>query len=299
MTALGIGLPYYQDLPSDLYHGGVIDFVEITPEILCRERRGGMLDLLPDRLAQAKETCGALPIVVHGVELSIGSAHGCNTAYLDLLDRFQGCWPFLWHSEHLGFQTIPGQDAHSLNTGVPLPLPATVEAAELVADRSIAISRRYGVPFLLENAAHYLLELPCDPEIGDEIGLMNAIIDRADCHQLLDLHNVWCNAVNHRHDPFAALDRMRLDRVAEIHVAGGSWHDGFWMDAHDSRVPEPVWELLEYTLARAPNVGGVLFEVLEEHLPRLGADAIVEELGRARAIWQRCRPPAWIELPCH
>jgi uncharacterized protein (UPF0276 family) len=299
LTALGIGLPYYQDLPSDLYHGGVVDFVEITPEILCRERRGGMLDLLPDKLTQARKTCGALPMVVHGVELSIGSAHGCNTAYLELLDQFQACWPFLWHSEHLGFQTIPGQDAHSLNTGVPLPLPATVEAAELVADRSIAIISRYGVPFLLENPAHYLTDLPHDPEIGDDIGLLNAIVDRADCHQLLDLHNVWCNAVNHRHDPFMALDRMRLHRVVEIHVAGGSWHDGFWMDAHDSRVPEPVWELLEYTLTRAPNVSGILFEVLEEHLPRLGADAIVEELDRARAIWQRCRRPACVEPPCH
>jgi len=248
LTALGVGLPYFQDLPPDLYRGGAVDFVEVTPEVLCRERRGGALDLLPDKLASAKEACGALPIVVHGVELSIGSAHGWNAAYLDLLDRFQACWPFRWHSEHLGFQTIPGADAHSLNTGVPLPLPATIEAAELVAERSAAIARRYGVPFLLENAAHYLLELPSDPEIGDDVGLMNAILDRGGCLQLLDLHNVWCNALNHGHDPFAAIDRMRLDRVAEIHIAGGSWHDGFWMDAHDSRVPEPVWELLEYTL---------------------------------------------------
>ena len=92
MTALGIGLPYFQDLPPEIYRGGAIVFVEVTPEVLCRERRGGALDLLPDKLAVARETCGALPIVVHGVELSIGSAHGCNAAYLDLLDRFQASW---------------------------------------------------------------------------------------------------------------------------------------------------------------------------------------------------------------
>jgi uncharacterized protein (UPF0276 family) len=127
---------------------------------------------------------------------------------------------------------------------------------------------------------------------------MNAIIDRGGCLQLLDLHNVWCNALNHGHDPFAAIDRMRLDRVAEIHIAGGSWHDGFWMDAHDSRVPEPVWDLLEYTLPRVPAVGGVVLEVLEEHLPRLGTDAIVDELTRAHAIWQRCGPPR-CDRSCH
>jgi uncharacterized protein (UPF0276 family) len=297
LRALGIGLPYFQELPSDIYRGGTVDFVEVTPEVLCRERRGGALDLLPEKLAQAQDACSALPIVVHGVELSIGSAHGCNAAYLELLDRLQACWPFRWHSEHLGFQTIAGQDAHSLNTGVPLPLPATEEAAQLVADRSAAILARYGVPFLLENAAHYLIDLPADPEIGDDVGLMNAILDRTGCQQLLDLHNVWCNAINHGHGAFATIDRMRLDRVAEIHIAGGSWHDGFWMDAHDSRVPETVWELLEYTLRRAPNVRGVVFEVLEEHLPRLGADAIVDELSHARAIWQRCCPSR-LDPPC-
>src|SRR5713101_754643 len=283
MKPLGVGLPYFEELPPDLYRGGAVDFVEITPEALCRQERSG-LRLLPDKLARAQETCAALPIVVHGVELSIGSAHGCNAAYLDLLDRFQKLWPFLWHSEHLGFQTIPGENAHSLNTGVPLPLPPTVEAAELVAERSASIAQRYGVPFLLENAAHDLPDLPSDPEIGDDIGLMNAIVARSGCLQLLDLHNVWCNAVNHRHDPFAAIDRMPLDRVGEIHVAGGAWADGFWMDAHDSRVPEPVWDILEYTLPRTPNVGGVVFELLADHAVRLGADVIADELARARVV---------------
>ncbi len=288
MAALGIGLPYLQQLPLEVYRGGIVDFVEVTPEVLCRERRGGTLELLPDRLKRAQDVCGALPIVVHGVELSIGSAHSCNTAYLEMLDRFQTLWPFQWHSEHLIFQTI-GQDAHTLNIGVPMPMPATVEAVQLVAGRSAAIKQRYGVPFLLENTAHYLPELPSDPEIGDDVGLMNAICEQGDCLQLLDLHNVWCNAVNHHRDPFAMIDHMRLDRVGEFHVAGGSWQEGFWMDAHDSRVPEQVWELLEYTLPRTPQAGGVVFEVLEEHVPGIGADLIVNELARARGIWNRCR----------
>jgi uncharacterized protein (UPF0276 family) len=296
LAALGVGLPYSHQLPPEIYRGGTVDFVEVTPEMLCRERRGGTLELLPDRLARAQETCGALPMVAHGVELSIGSAHGCNAAYLEMLDRFQALWPFQWHSEHLGFQTI-GEDAHTLNTGVPLPMPATMEAARLVAGRSAAIKRRYGVPFLLENAAHYLPDLPSDPEIGDEVGLMNAICDQSGCLQLLDLHNVWCNAVNHRHDPYAMIDRMRLDRVGEIHVAGGSWQEGFWMDAHDSRVPEPVWELLEYTLPRTPQAGGVVFEVLDEHVSRLGADLVVNEVFRARSIWNRCRSAR--DVSCH
>jgi uncharacterized protein len=110
------------------------------------------------------------------------------------------------------------------------------------------------------------------------------------CYQLLDLHNIYCNALNHHLDPFALIDRVTLDRVVEIHIAGGSWRDGFWMDGHNGRVPPPVWRLLEYTLRRAPNVSGVVFEVLDQFAPRLGREAITEELQRARAVWERCRP---------
>jgi uncharacterized protein len=287
---LGIGFPYIAELPSDLYGSGLIDFVEVTPETICRQRASAQTvayELVPEQFAQARQTCAELPVVVHGVELSIGSAHGWNAAYLDMLDAFQARWPFVWHSEHLSFQTIPGEDGASLEVGVPLPVPPTNEAADLIAKRSAAILRRYGVPFLLENAAYYISELPRDPEIGDDIGLIDAVMRRSGCFFLLDLHNVHCNAVNHRLDPFALLDRTPLDRVVEIHVAGGASHDGFWMDGHNGPVTPEVWELLEYTLPRARNVAGVVFEMLGDFAVRFGVEAIGEELRRAAKIWHR------------
>ena len=87
-----------------------------------------------------------------------------------------------------------------------------------------------------------------------------------------------------------ALNLIRLDRVRELHVAGGSWSDGFYMDAHDGRVPEPVWDLLELTLSRAPGIAGVVFEILDEYVDRLGPDGIARELERARTIWRRFHP---------
>jgi uncharacterized protein (UPF0276 family) len=207
---LGIGFPYIPALSPELYQAGVLDFVEIVPETLCRERRDrstSSIELVPTQIERAKAICGELPIVVHGVELSIGSAHGWNASYLDMLDGFQRLWPFLWHSEHLGFQTFAGQNQISLNIGVPLPLPATQEVVRMVVDRGAEIRRRYGVPFLLENPAHYLADLPRDPEIGDEIDLMNRITESGSCSYLLDLHNLYCNAINHKFDAFGAVDR--------------------------------------------------------------------------------------------
>ena len=287
---LGIGLPYLASLPPEVYRSGTLDFVEITPEELCRARRGPptSIELVDEQFDRCRETCGSLPIVLHGVELSIGSAAGWNESYLDLVDRFQAAWPFVWHSEHLSFQTVAGEDGGTLDTGIPLPVPPTEESADLVAERSARILARYGVPFLLENPAHYLATLPSDSTITDEFGLMRAITGRSGCFQLLDLHNIYCNSMNHGFDAFAAVDRMPLDRVIEIHVAGGSSHDGFWLDAHDGRTPERVWELLEYTLPRTPNVAGVVFELLEDHVPRVGPGVILQELATAGTIWAEC-----------
>jgi len=294
ISPVGVGLPYIAGLPAELYRAGLVDFVEIAPETICRQRsvrNSPLIELVPEQMKRARDIVGAFPLAVHGVELSIGSVHGCNDAYLDMLDQFQSAWPFLWHSEHLGFQTIPGENNATLQVGVPLPLPPVIEAAAIVAERSAAIGRRYGVPFLLENAAFYLPDLPADPELGDDIGLINAITQRSGCFLLLDLHNVYCNCINHGGHPMAAIDRMPLSRVLEIHVAGGSWREGFWMDAHDGRVPERVWEMLAYTLPRAANVAGVVFEMLDEHALRLNPAVIEDELRRAREIWDlhRCR----------
>ena len=142
---LGIGFSYISTLPADFYRPGLVDFVEITPEVLCRTRRDGAspsMDLVPYKLERARTVCGELPIVVHGVELSIGSAVHWNEAYLDMLDRFQAIWPFHWHSEHLTYQTIPGDDQKPLSIGVPLPLPGTAEVVQLVSTRAAAIRRR-------------------------------------------------------------------------------------------------------------------------------------------------------------
>ena len=40
---------------------------------------------------------------------------------------------------------------------------------------------------------------------------------------LLDLHNLYANALNSGRDPAADLLRLPLDRVTAIHLSGGHW----------------------------------------------------------------------------
>jgi hypothetical protein len=45
--------------------------------------------------------------------------------------------------------------------------------------------------------------------------------------------------------------------------------------------------MLDWVLARAPNVGGVVFEVFNTNFPDMGAEALAGELDKAREIWAR------------
>jgi uncharacterized protein (UPF0276 family) len=292
---LGVGFGCHLALPDAIYTPDLLDFVEVTPEVFHREANvEGRVRLVANAKSfdAARRRCESLPIAMHGVSLSIGSAHGMYQPCLSMMDRLRGEWPFHWYSEHLHFLTMVDANGNVSNTGIPCPLPPTTEAAELVAGRAAFIQRRYSVPFLLENPVHYLPDLPADPEIGDEFGLMERIVELSGCGQLLDLHNLYCNAINFGFDPLMALDRIRLDHVREIHVAGGSWRDGFYMDAHDGFVPAAVWDLMEKTLSRAPRIIGVVFEILDEYLERAHPDGIARELEKARAIWRRHHPVA-------
>jgi uncharacterized protein (UPF0276 family) len=293
VESLGVGFPYVSTLPPAFYRSGEIDFVEVTPEALCRPSDDGAgmeLRLVPERVERARATCHDLPVVVHGAEPSIGSVHACNDAYLELLDGLHRRWPFRWHSEHLGLRAPPG-DSHLSEVDVRLPLPATYEAAELVAEHSAGIGERYGVPFLLENPAYYLsTALPAaDPGLHDDIDLLSTIMTLSGCHQLLDLHTIYCNALTRQVDPRALLARVPLGRVIEIHVAGEATRAGFRTGDLNARVPDAVWQLLEYVLPRAPNAAGIVVEIPEHFAPRLGTAAIRAELARARAIWNRHR----------
>jgi uncharacterized protein len=295
---LGVGFTYQRGLLGAIDAGrGLIDFFEITPDLLCHEKggeAGRTLEYHPALLGEAIDCCAESPAVVHGLGLSIGSVSGWNESYIKILDALYSRWPFAWHSEHIGFLNTTYPDGRPLYIGVPLPLPFTDEAVDLLARRAQMMCERYGRPFLLENLAYYLPGLPSEGG-RDEVEFLNDIVERSGCGLLLDLYNFYCNAVNLKFDPLEALSRLKLDRVVEIHLAGGAFHDGFLTDAHCRVVPEPVWQLLEWVAPRAQNLSAIVYEVLEQAFDIVGIDGVCAQLERAQKVWQKHCAPAETE----
>ena len=153
-----------------------------------------------------------------------------------------------------------------------------------------AARRALPVPLALENIAA-LLEWP-GAEMDEAIFLAEAL-ERADALLLLDVANVYANARNHGWDPLEYLDRLPLERLAYVHVAGGVEHGGLYHDSHAHPVPAEVLGLLEELSARVA-VPGVLLERDDRFPPdaeivaELDVIAAAVERGAARREAARC-----------
>ncbi len=294
LRKLGVGINYHEYFHDlILRHLDLIDYIEVSPDIFCEEIICGHIGIhqrrfrLDDSKLQLALTIGnRCPVVVHGLSLSIGSASGWNNDYLNILDQYAQQQTFAWHSEHLGFMLVKNEDGSESHAGLILPMQFTQEAVDLLCPRIEHLCTRYQTPFLIENTTYYLPDFQSsDNPAWDEIDFLNQLLTRTPCGLLLDLYNFYCNATNFGFDPYAALTRLQLDRVVEIHVAGGVSHEGFVLDVHSREVPEAVWELLAWVLPRVPNLCAITYELLEQALPVTGEEKIVAQLTRCKTFW--------------
>jgi len=104
----------------------LVDAIEITPDAIARSE-GKRAYLRTDILDEYAAVAQDVNLIVHGVGLSIGSFDRWNETYLQLLEGLLNRFDILWHSEHLGYTTVAGE-----NIGTMLPLPCNEEALDLI-----------------------------------------------------------------------------------------------------------------------------------------------------------------------
>ncbi|HJV62306.1 MAG TPA: DUF692 domain-containing protein, partial [Albitalea sp.] len=130
-----------------------------------------------------------VPIVLHGVSLSIGSHDALDMDYLRELKALVARAEPAWISDHLCWTGVDHRNLHDL-----LPLPYTEAALAHVAERVSRVQDFLGRRLLLENVSSYVAFA------GDEMSeweFIAALAERADCHLLLDVNNVYVSSRNH------------------------------------------------------------------------------------------------------
>lgn len=285
LPELGVGVIYTPTLQSFLEsEPDLVSVVELEPETLWRFTGDPAEPYRPDW--DALELVRGLPQakLVHGVGFPVGGSRPPDPLHLPLLVEMIEFLGAPWASEHLAFNRAAGPGG-PFATGFLLP-PLQSPAGVAAAAASIrAVASRLPVPFAVETGVNYLR--PREGEMPDG-AFVGAVAEAAGCGILLDLHNLWANERNGRQRVADLLAEIPLDRVWEVHVAGGSEFLGYWLDAHSGAMPAELVAALRWILPELPAVRSVVFEITSApFLERLGLDGMRRQVATLREIWER------------
>lgn len=271
MAQVGIGWrhPHYREV---LETPPALDFLEVHSENFFGA--GGAARAL---LLQARAD---YPVSLHGVGLALGSACGLDEWHLAQLADLIACVDPVRVSDHACFARAPvrGRMVHAADL---LPLPFNDDALDVLCANVQRVQDRLRRPLLVENLSAYLT--PAGGHMH-EADFLAALARRTGCGLLLDVNNLYVNALNARCGDAAGacrdwIDRLPASSVGELHVAGHCVMDDIVIDDHGSRVAPEVWDLHAHALRRLGDVPTLV--EWDTDLPPL--QVLLDEAQRARA----------------
>jgi len=284
VPVVGIGWrhPHYAAL---LEQQPALDFIEVHSENFFAP--GGAA------LAVLREGRASYPVSLHGVGLSLGSATGIDDWHLDRLASLVRAIEPVRVSDHASFARGPGLHAADL-----LPVPMTHTALEALCANVNQVQDRLQRTIAVENLSAYVRWRESDM---DEPDFLNALAQRTGCQLLVDVNNIYVNALNAQRrgettDPLGDcmrwLDAVQPRHVAEMHLAGHVDCGDIVIDDHGSRVKETVWALYSHAVRRWGAVPTLI--EWDTDLPPL--QVLLDEAERARATAQRSLEAAALQV---
>jgi uncharacterized protein (UPF0276 family) len=271
-AGIGWRQPHYREL---LERRPALGFLEVHSENFFAEG-GAALQVLEAGRAHYE-------LSLHGVGLGLGSAAGLDPWHLEQLARLVERIGPVRVSDHASFARAPlaagGAMVHANDL---LPIAFTDAALDVLARNVQRVQERLRRPLLVENLSAYVA---WDDDTLAEAEFFNALTARTGCRLLLDVNNLFVNALNDgADDPLARvgafIEAIRPGSVGEIHVAGHRDLGDVVIDDHGARVAEPVWQACALALRRFGAVPTLV--EWDTDVPTL--DVLLAEAARARDI---------------
>lgn len=278
LPALGVGVTYSSAIEPLLErYPALVDVIEVEPQTMWIETRDSsepyrVSDSLLEHIAQ-------LPgrKIVHSVGTPVGGTMRPEPVQLALLWHTITKLDAPWASDHLSFNSTP-----EFRTGFFLPPRQTPEGVNTVATAIRDLKEALPVPIAVETGVNYL-RMRRD-EMADG-AFVAAAVETADCGLLLDLHNIFANAMNGRQSVEEFVEQIPLERVWEIHLAGGFEMEGFWLDAHSGAIPAPLFEVAQRIVPLLPNLKAIIFEIFPAFIPVVGIETVRTQVERLHELW--------------
>jgi uncharacterized protein (UPF0276 family) len=262
-----VGIGFRKDFAAALLESHAIQpaFIEVAPENWI-----GIGGYWKKLFRQALEQ---YPLFTHGLSLSIGSPDELDFPFLQKIKDFLRETNAQLYSEHLSYSKCDNAHLYDL-----LPIPFTMDAVRHVSRRIRTVQDFLERKIAIEIVSYYT---PVAPEM-EEIAFINAILAEADCDLLLDVNNIYVNSFNHQYDARTFIDRLPMERVRYIHMAGHEQvAEDLIIDTHGEAIIDPVYELFAYAMQKLNRDVPVLLE-RDFNIPELAA--LQHEIGRLQTI---------------
>ncbi|HNU12999.1 MAG TPA: DUF692 domain-containing protein [Chitinophagaceae bacterium] len=263
------GIGYRKDFAEELLQSEILkpSFIEVAPENWI-----GVGGYWKKQFQKALEQ---YPLFTHGLSLSIGSPDELDYDFLYKVKSFLKETSSAVYSEHLSYSKCDNAHLYDL-----LPVPFTADAVKHVAERIKIVQDMLERKIAIEIVSYYS---PVAPELS-ETEFITTILEEADCELLLDVNNVYVNGFNHQYDAKSFIDRLPLERVSYIHMAGHEKvSDTLIIDTHGEAIIDPVYDLFEYTIKRINRDVPVLLE-RDFNIPEM--EELQSEIDRLNNIKQ-------------
>lgn len=198
------------------------------------------------------------PISLHGVGLSLGSAMGIDEWHLAQLAALVQHIEPVRVSDHACFARGLRSDGQLIHASDLLPIPFTHESLEVLCANVQRVQERLQRPLLVENLSAYVQYAQAD---FSEAQFLSELVQRSGCQLLLDVNNVFVNALNTQSgqprdhsqallEALAFLDGLPKQAVGEMHLAGHCEMEDIVIDDHGSAVCAQVWQVYAHAVQR-------------------------------------------------
>ncbi len=203
-------------------------------------------------------------VSVHALKLSVASPDAPGLNYLEALKAIaqeNNCESV---SDHMGF-TRDGHDGVEMGHFAP---PPYTEAALEATCRNVDLIQNYfgDIRFYLENIA-YLFRFD---GTMTEAEFLKRVLKNTGCGWLLDVTNVYANAINFKYDAYEFIaDVMPHATGVQMHLAGGYWDEQseMYIDSHSHAIPDDVFKLYQFSLEQAGDKTSAVFIERDQEFP--------------------------------
>ena len=256
-------------------HPGLIHFLEYGADVA----RG------LDAHARAWAAAG-LPATYHFLDVNLEERADIDRAWLDGTAALARSLGAAWLCGDAGRWHFGPRDR---GQQILLPPILTDESARELGDSVAYVQAETGLSVLPENPPSHFF-------IGDLhiLDYFARVSERAASGLLLDCAHLAIFQRLRGHSPLAALDGFPLDRVVEMHVAGGvAMNVNGLALVDDNHAPEPLPDtlaILDYVLPRAKNLKAIVYEC--EKNPLAEVLPLFEHLNRRFPFSSAASTPA-------